>query len=693
MGGCSQGQGGTLRRAQLYVSGVSCDGADTIRQADVEQLICAAVPMIAKDYAMNGDGEPTRGNVLSVLFNQWRVRNPDGADEQFRITKALAREVLLTRPAWRDALSERAGGGGDDKVAEKLCDLARSLVHPQKSLLCGKMSDNVRKKKKLQWPGVEWDGVVAWSQSPEVEDEELQRRRESGMARLEVHLSHSAFGPTEGTGDGREGRCEGHVQERGDGREGRGDGCVQGHGDERGEERCGGRGQERDGRITPVSTSGVAAATAAPGATSVVQLQAELAAAKMMALYYQQQHAAVVSASHAQTGGGGPVTAAGTKPVGIAIDGEMYMAQQGGGRGVDVVVVPGPIEMLLMARRCFDAEQIFVQWRGCHPCDGRWVTRVSLQREYPRLVQQFDENPLSHCSYAHPQGDDLTSSVGKSVGSCAMALIWEPPHDRKVRIGCFRFLAGEDRKLRHAGREFSVPRLVLDGLKRVVIRIKCPDGQRRCFAVACETFAMTAAKKVLTLHLKYEPEVASKTLAKARPRKSGRQVMHGVWTLLRGNETPFVLCTAGPTGGPRAKPVGMLAFSVLFHMSSVVGGGRDKSDTHFTSAGMGCAEEGGEIGALAFREGWPLAPHEMIEQAEQGDVWYNRAKDDENLVGEFGFAGPRMYSARDVRVLDMFESGLLKKRYLNPRDEDTDRPGKSDSPYSRPPDSIHCGKC
>ena len=85
---------------------------------------------------------------------------------------------------------------------------------------------------------------------------------------------------------------------------------------------------------------------------------------------------------------------------------------------------------------------------------------------------------------------------------------------------------------------------------------------------------MTAAKKVLTLHLKYEPEVASKTLAKARPRKSGRQVMHGVWTLLRGNETPFVLCTAGPTGGPRAKPVGMLAFSVLFHMSSVVGGGR-----------------------------------------------------------------------------------------------------------------------
>ena len=83
----------------------------------------------------------------------------------------------------------------------------------------------------------------------------------------------------------------------------------------------------------------------------------------------------------------------------------------------------------------------------------------------------------------------------------------------------------------------------------------------------------------------------------------------------------------------------------------------------------------------------------MIEQAEQGDVWYNKARDDENLVGEFGFAGPRMYSARDVRVLDMFESGLLKKRYLNPRDEDTDRPGKSASPYTRPPDSIHCGKC
>ena len=387
------------------------------------------------------------------------------------------------------------------------------------------------------------------------------------------------------------------------------------------------------------------------------------------------------------------MAAAGTAPVGIAIDGDMYMAQQGGGRGVDVAAVPGQIDMLLMARRCFDTDQIFVRWRSCHPCDGRWVTRASLQREYPRLVEQFDENPLSHCSYADPQGDDLTSSVGKSVGSCAMALIWEPPHDRKVRKTCFRFLAGENRKLCHAGLKVSVPRLVLAGLKRVVIHIKCPDGQRRYFAVACETFAMTAAKKVLTLHLQYEPEVASKMLVKARPRAYRHKPMHGVWSLLRGNDTPFVLCTAGMKGGPRAKPVGMMSLSVLFHMDSVVGGPREKSSHAFTPAGMGCAEEGGEIGALAFMEGWPLAPPEMIEQARQGDVWYNRAKDDENLVGEFGLAGPRMYSARDVQVLDMFDSGLLKKRYLNPHDEDTERSGKCASPYSRPPDSIHCGEC
>jgi hypothetical protein len=204
---------------------------------------------------------------------------------------------------------------------------------------------------------------------------------------------------------------------------------------------------------------------------------------------------------------------------------------------------------------------------------------------------------------------------------------------------------------------------------------------------------MTAAKKVLTLHLQYEPEVASKMLVKARPSAYRRKPMHGVWSLLRGNDTPFVLCTAGMKGGPRAKPVGMMTFSVLFHMDSVVGGCRDKSSTAFTPAGMGCAEQGGDIGALAFMEGWPLAPPEMIEQAKQGDVWYNRAKDDENLVGEFGLAGPRMYSARDVQVLDMFDSGLLKKRYLNPHDEDTERSGKCASPYSRPPDSIHCGEC
>ena len=66
MGGCFQGQGGALRRDQLCVAGESCAGAGAISQAHVQRLIDAAVLLIAEDYAMSGDGAPTRGNVLSA---------------------------------------------------------------------------------------------------------------------------------------------------------------------------------------------------------------------------------------------------------------------------------------------------------------------------------------------------------------------------------------------------------------------------------------------------------------------------------------------------------------------------------------------------------------------------------------------------------------------------------------------------
>jgi hypothetical protein len=61
------------------------------------------VLLIAEDYAMSGDGAPTRGNVLSAFVNEWRVQHPDVAVQRFGITKALALKVLLARPAWRVA--------------------------------------------------------------------------------------------------------------------------------------------------------------------------------------------------------------------------------------------------------------------------------------------------------------------------------------------------------------------------------------------------------------------------------------------------------------------------------------------------------------------------------------------------------------------------------------------------------------
>jgi hypothetical protein len=195
MGGCFQGQGGALRRDQLCVAGESCAGAGAISQAHVQRLIDAAVLLIAEDYAMSGDGAPTRGNVLSAFVNEWSVQHPDVAVQRFGITKALALKVLRARPAWRVALSEGADDAGDDKLAVKLDKLARGLLDPQKSLLCGKMPENVRKRQQLQKPGVQWDGVVAWSQSPSGPDDERQQRREAGMARLEAYLSHSAFAP------------------------------------------------------------------------------------------------------------------------------------------------------------------------------------------------------------------------------------------------------------------------------------------------------------------------------------------------------------------------------------------------------------------------------------------------------------------------------------------------------------------
>ena len=51
MYGCSRAQVARLRRTQLLVGEWSLHRADTISKADVLELICAAVPAIADDYA------------------------------------------------------------------------------------------------------------------------------------------------------------------------------------------------------------------------------------------------------------------------------------------------------------------------------------------------------------------------------------------------------------------------------------------------------------------------------------------------------------------------------------------------------------------------------------------------------------------------------------------------------------------
>ena len=227
------------------------------------------------------------------------------------------------------------------------------------------------------------------------------------------------------------------------------------------------------------------------------------------------------------------------------------------------------------------------------------------------------------------------------------------PADRGIRRRC------------HCSLQLSVPRLVLLGLKRVVISVLCPDLVRRDFAVACETFALRAASKVLTLHLKYEPPVARQMLMGARPTsrlygRVGHKLKHGMWSLLRPTK-PFVLCQAGSKEFPGPKAVGYLGFHALLPMDSVRYGSRDKACTSMTRAGESCAEQAGKIGEVAIREHWDLAPPEMVEEARRRDVWYDKDKDEEGLVGEFGFVGPRMYSARGVQVLDLCDRHVEEK--------------------------------
>ena len=118
------------------------------------------------------------------------------------------------------------------------------------------------------------------------------------------------------------------------------------------------------------------------------------------------------------------------------------------------------------------------------------------------------------------------------------------------------------------------------------------------------------------------------------PHHAGAHIdTHGVWRVLGGATKPFVLCRPGAGGS--ITPVGMLGMHVLFHMSSVKFGQYSRQRTDMLPPHGGCAARS-HVGELAIAEAWPLASPEMIEQARQGDVWYNKATDDFNLVGEFG---------------------------------------------------------
>ena len=190
--GCTRRQVVALPRGELRPPGRSLAGAGSISRADVRALILVAVPAIADAFAEHADPAclPTRGGVLSALFQQWRFEFPNAAVSEFTITKSRAAAVLQARPAWRGAL----GGGtecGDDFIASRLCKLARAVIDPRKSRLCGNIPASVRQRGTLQTHAT-WDGVVAWSQTPDATDFATRARRESGLARLDAYLAERA---------------------------------------------------------------------------------------------------------------------------------------------------------------------------------------------------------------------------------------------------------------------------------------------------------------------------------------------------------------------------------------------------------------------------------------------------------------------------------------------------------------------
>ena len=111
-----------------------------------------------------------------------------GANSLMRLGLRLGPRGRTARQNAQNAPSRRSQGGGLSYY-EQLCKLARSVVDPKKSLLCGRIPSNVRKRKKLQMHAT-WDGVVAWSQSPDNGDDALGARREDAQPHALRQLPH-----------------------------------------------------------------------------------------------------------------------------------------------------------------------------------------------------------------------------------------------------------------------------------------------------------------------------------------------------------------------------------------------------------------------------------------------------------------------------------------------------------------------
>ncbi len=82
---------------------------------------------------------------------------------------------------------------------------------------------------------------------------------------------------------------------------------------------------------------------------------------------------------------------------------------------------------------------------------------------------------LDKCPVADKDGDELRKPP-LCKESCKSSCAY---HHGLVRNGFFRILANGKRQVKHGGCWMSVPRLIQQGLKRIVVSVKCPDGRRR----------------------------------------------------------------------------------------------------------------------------------------------------------------------------------------------------------------------